>query len=99
MRIKSVVMAVGFALASSQASATTYTYTGTPTFGTGSYVTATAELNCAGSCGAGYFVYPSSTTFFSLIIHSSSNSLLETLSSAAPAVTFDGYLDHLTLNA
>jgi hypothetical protein len=99
MSIKSLVLAVGLALVASQASATTYSYTGVPTFDTGSYVTATAELDCGGPCTAGPYVYSSGISAFSLSVYSSSQNLLETVSSATPGVTLDGYLDYLTLNA
>jgi hypothetical protein len=99
MPIKSLMLAIALAPLASQASATTYTYTGTPSFGPGSYVTATAELNCGGPCAAGDYVYSSGISAFSLSVYSSSQNLLETLSSTTPGVTLDGYVDFLKLNA
>jgi hypothetical protein len=104
MPIKSLVLAIGLGLVASQASATTYTYTGNPTFTgdpfeTGSHVTATAELDCNGPCAAGKYVFSSDISAFSLSVYSSSNVLLETVSSTTPGVTFDGYTDFLKLNA
>src|SRR5882757_2820267 len=99
MSIKSIVLAAGLALVASQASATTYTYTSVPTPVTGSYVTATAELECGGPCTAGPYVYSSGISAFSLSVYSSSQNLLETVSSVTPGVTFGGYTDYLTFDA
>jgi hypothetical protein len=99
MAIKSIMLAIGLALVSaSQVSATTYTYTGTPTSGTGSYITATAELNCAGPCTAGDYLYSADISAFSLSIYSSTNTLLGSLSSTTPGVSLGSWVDYLTLN-
>lgn len=93
MQIKSLVLAGVLALASSCAQAVTYTYTGNPTFGTGSYITATADLNCAGPCAAGDYTYSSSMSEFSLSIYSQSGSLLQSLSTNTPGVFLGSYGD------
>lgn len=100
MDIKSAALIIGLALgtSSTQASATTYTYTGSPSFGNESYVTATAELNCSGPCAAGDYLYSSDITAFSLRIYSKTAEVLESVSSKTPGVTFDGYVDYLRLN-
>lgn len=91
MRINYLILAAAVLLAPSNSLATTYTYTGNPTFGTGSYITATADLNCAGSCAAGDYIYSSSISEFSLSVHSSSGSILQSLSSNTPGVSFGSY--------
>lgn len=88
MRIKSLALVAVFSLAASTAQATIYTYTGNPTFGTGSYVTATADLNCAGPCAAADYVYSASISEFSLSVHSASGTVLQSLSSTTPGVSF-----------
>lgn len=93
MQIKSLVLAATLALASTTAHAVTYTYTGSPTFGTGSYVTATADLDCTAPCAAGDYTYSSSLSEFSLSVHSKSGSLLQSLSSDTPGVSFGSYGD------
>jgi hypothetical protein len=100
MDIKSVALIIGLALGASttQASATTYTYTGAPSFGNESYVTATAELNCVGPCAAGDYLYSSDITAFSLSVHSKTTEVLESVSSNTPGATFDGWVDYLRLN-
>ncbi len=101
MDIKSLALIIGlaFVASSTQASAVTYIYTGGPSFGNESYVTATAELNCSGPCAAGDYLYSSDIAAFSLSIHSKTNEVLESVSSSTPGVTFDGWVDYLRLNA
>lgn len=91
MLIKFSVLAAVFSLTVSTAQATIYTYTGNPTFGSESYITATVDLNCAGSCGAADYVYSTSISEFSLSVHSSSGSVLQSLSSTTPGVSFGSY--------
>jgi len=88
MRIKSLILVAVFSLAASAAQATIYTYTGNPTFSTGSYLTATADLNCAGPCAAGDYVYATSISEFSLSVHSASGAVLQSLTSNTPGVSF-----------
>jgi hypothetical protein len=91
MQIKSLILVAPLVLAASTAQAETYTYTGNPTFLTGSYVTATADLDCAGPCAAGDYAYSSRMSEFSLSIYSSSGSLLQSLSSDTPGVSLGPY--------
>jgi hypothetical protein len=99
MRIKSLFLAAAVALATSAAQATTYLYTGNPTFGTASYVTAIVDLDCTGPCAAGNYTYSSDLTGFSLDVHSSSGALLESVSSQTLGVTFDSWTNYLQLDA
>ena len=64
-------MAIG---AAAQASATIYTYTGNTD--QGNYETAPVDLNCAGACAAGYYIYSSGISSFSLTANSSTNTLV-----------------------
>ncbi|SHK60541.1 PEP-CTERM protein-sorting domain-containing protein [Bradyrhizobium lablabi] len=100
MNIKSAALIIGLVVGASttHASATTYTYTGAPSFGNESYVTATAELNCIGPCAAGDYLYSSDITAFSLSVHSNTTELLESVSSKTPGATLDGWVDYLRLN-
>ena len=99
MRINSLMFAAMILLASPIAQAATYTYTGNPTFGTASYVTATVELNCAGPCAAGDYLYASGMSEYSLSVYSSTNELLLSLSSQTPDVVTDPFVNYLTLGA
>jgi PEP-CTERM motif-containing protein len=99
MRIKSLMLAAAITLTASASQATTYLYTGNPTFGTGSYVTATADLDCTGPCAAGNYIYFSDISGFSLEVHSSTGALLESVSSQTPGVTLDSWTNYLTLDA
>jgi hypothetical protein len=100
MHIKSLTLAAALALAASTAQAVTYTYSGNPTFGTGSFVAATADLDCAGPCAAGEYVYSSGISEFSLSIYSNTGSLLQSLSSDTPGVSLGSYGNsYLMLNA
>ena len=50
--------------ATTQASATIYTYTGNADPSTGHYITGSVDLNCAGSCAAGQYVLQFRDQFF-----------------------------------
>jgi hypothetical protein len=54
----------------------------------GDHITATADLNCAGPCTAGSYVYSTGITSFSLGVDSSANVPLFTLSSPGASSTF-----------
>jgi hypothetical protein len=102
MNIKSYGLMVGLAIATvtSPVAATTYTYTGNAgeSFPTpGNYVSATVDLNCAGPCGAGNYLYNSGISSFSLTDYNSSNSPIFTQSSSTAETL--GYQNYLTLNA
>ncbi len=86
--------------AATQASATTYVYTGNalPAPLVGDYVTASVDLNCVGPCAAGDYIYSSGITSFSLTAYDSSNVPLVTISTSTPGVGFVGFNDYLTLD-
>ena len=87
MKIRSLILAAAAVLWGSAGQAATYTYIGNPTFGTASYVTAKAELDCTAPCAAGEYIYSASISEFSLSIYSSSDTLLQSLSSNTPGVS------------
>jgi hypothetical protein len=78
-----------------QASATIYTYTGKAD-GSGDYETATVDLNCAGTCAAGNYLYNQGISSFSLTVNS--NIPILTLSNSTPGISPLGYNDYLTLD-
>jgi hypothetical protein len=88
-------MAIG---AATQASATIYTYTGNADPSTGNYITGSVDLNCAGSCAAGNYVYNSGISSFSFTDNTSANVPVFTISSSTPGVAFYGWVEFLSLN-
>jgi hypothetical protein len=63
----------------------------------GHLLTASVDLNCAGPCAAGSYVYSSGISSVSLTINSSANPQLFTLSSGSNGVSTSTYVDYLTL--
>src|SRR4051794_31410829 len=98
MQIKLFLLIAAISLATSASQATTYLYTGNPTFGTGSYITAAVDLDCAGPCAAENYIYSLDISGFSLDVHSSTGVVLESISSQTPGVTFDSYTNYLRLD-
>jgi PEP-CTERM motif len=72
-----------------QASATTYLYTGNSdqTYGTGDHLTASVDLNCTGSCMAGTYFFSTDITSISLSTLTSTNAQVTTLSTTMPGVS------------
>jgi hypothetical protein len=89
-----VAMAIG---AATQASATTYTYMGNPLDNAGDYISASVDLNCAGPCAAGTYVFPSGILSYSLVANTSTNTPLATLSSTTVGVG-SSFTDYLIFN-
>jgi hypothetical protein len=88
-------------MAITPAGATTYTYTGNPGYGSQGdqyYVSATADLNCAGSCSVEYDEGVGLTSF-TLSIDNLSHVPVFSVSSSDNTYTSDGALNYLTLNA
>ena len=89
------VMAIG---AATQASATIYTYTGNADLSTGNYITGSVDLNCAGSCAAGTYVYNSGISSFSFTDNTSANVPIFTVSNSTPGVALYNWVEFVTLN-
>jgi PEP-CTERM motif len=83
-----------------QASATTYTYTSVAdtSYGTGDQITASVDLNCAGPCAAGNYIYSTGISSFSLTANTGANVPIITLSDSSPGRLSDSWVDYLTLN-
>jgi hypothetical protein len=95
------VLLLGAAVGSAtQASATTYLYTGNSdqTYGTGDHLTASVDLNCTGSCMAGTYFYSTDITSLSLSTLTSTNAQVTTLSTTMPGVS-TAASEFLTLNS
>ena len=84
--------------ATTQASATIYTYTGNADPSTGNYLTASVDLNCAGPCAAGKYTYNLGISSFSLADNTSAHAPVFTLSTNTPGVALLSWVDYLTLN-
>ena len=83
--------------ATTQASATIYTYTGNAHPSTGHYITGSVDLNCAGSCAAGQYVYNSG----SVPSHLRTILALRTrimVSTSTPGVALYSWVEFVTLN-
>jgi hypothetical protein len=98
MKIKSIGLMIGVALAASvsHAVADTYLYNGN-TLSNGGHIEASVELACTG-CGAGNYAYATGISSFSLTQYSSTNTPIATLSTSTPGVITSNFNQYVTLN-